>query len=95
MVWQELAAAFINGVLVLVIVQYLKTSGMSWLKTSAPWLLPILALSAGLILTSAASAISGFLGFPIDFSPIIAVLTGSLAITVYDINHGIGKVLGA
>ena len=94
MVWQELAAAFINGVLVLVIVQYLKTSGMSWLKTNAPWLLPIIALSAGLVLTAAAASISGYLGYPIDFSPIIAILTGSLAITTFDVWHGAGKVLG-
>lgn len=93
--WQEMLAGLINGILVLSIVQYLKASGMSWLRMNAPWALPAIALSAGALLTIASVFVSGFLGFPIDFSPIVAVLTGSLAVTVYDVSHGIDKVLGA
>jgi len=91
MEWQEVVAGLINGILVIAIVQYLKGAGMSWLKANAPWSLPIIAMVAATVLTAASSGIGALLGYPIDFSPIIAVLTGSLAVTVFDVKHAYSK----
>lgn len=85
--WMEILANLINGFLVILVVQFLKDFGMSWLKLNAPWSLPLLAMFAAQIFGFLASAIGGFLGYPIDFSPIVAVLTGTLAITAYDTAH--------
>ena len=92
MEWTQIVANLINGVLVILVVQYLKTSGMSWLKLNAPWSLPILALVATQALNFAASMISGFLGYPIDFAPIINVLVGAVAVVTFDVKHVYGKM---
>lgn len=85
-------APLINGVLVILIVQYLKNVGMGWLKVNAPWSLPIIAMFAGVTLTAASVLLSGLIGAPIDFSPIIAVLVGSGAIVAFDVKHAYNKM---
>lgn len=92
--WFEILASLINGVLVIMAVQYLKNYGMPWLKANVPWVLPVLALVAAQLFGFLASLIGGFLGYPIDFSPIVAVLTGSLAVTAYDFTHATGILRG-
>lgn len=88
--WMQVLANLINGVLVIIVVQFLKNYGMSWLKANAPWALPVLALVAGMALNAAAAALGGLLGYPIDFSPIVGVLTGAGAVVVYDVAHKAG-----
>lgn len=89
--WLEIVAGLVNGALVLLVVQWLKNYGMSWMKTNVPWLLPILALGAAQGLGLLASFISGFLGYPIDFSPIVAVLVGSMSVVAYDVKHAYSR----
>ncbi len=91
MEWMELVANLINGVLVLAIVQYLKNYGMSWLKINAPWSLPIIAMFAAQLLNGLAVWVGGMLGYPIDFTPIINVLIGALAVTTFDVKRGFRK----
>ena len=71
--WGVIIAGLISGALVPLAVQLLTWSwprAPTWLKALAgPVLAPVLALSA-LFLSNA-------LGFPIDFGPIIAVITGA------------------
>lgn len=90
--WMQLLASLINGVLVVLVVQFLKNYGMGWLKQHMPWVLPILALVAAQVFGFLGSLLSGFLGYPIDFSPIVAVLTGTAAITAYDFGHAAGFI---
>lgn len=87
----EIVAYLINTVLLVALVQYLKNVGMGWLKVNAPWSLPILAVVAAPLLTAASVALSGFIGYPIDFSALIAVLTAGSAVIAFDITHAITK----
>jgi len=84
-------ASLVNGTLVLIVVQFLKHYGMDWLKLNAPWSLPIIALFAAQVLGALASILSNLIGYPIDFSPIVALLTGTGAITAYNIAHAARK----
>ena len=43
------------------------------------------------LLTVVAEWLTGLLGYKVDLSPIIGVITGLIAIAGYDIGHGIGK----
>ena len=85
--WIEIVANLVNGVLVIAAAQFLKQVGLGWLKVNAPWSLPILALFAAQLFGVLSSTLGKYFGFPIDFSPITALLTGSLAIAVYDTKH--------
>ena len=91
MEWMQLVANLVNGVLVILVVQYLKNYGMSWLKLNAPWSLPIIAMIAAQALGFLAGFLGGFLGYPIDFSPIISVLIGGVAVAAFDVKHAYGK----
>ena len=91
--WMEILAAFVNGVLILVVVQFLKVKGMPYLKVHAPFVLPILALVAGPLFAYLTAIVSGLIGYPIDFSAIVAVLTGAVAIVVYDLGDGLSKTI--
>jgi hypothetical protein len=85
--WFLIIANLINYVLVIAGVQWLKSAGMDWLKDNAPWSLPILALVGAQALNFLASTISTALGYPVSFDPIIAVITGSMAVVSYDVKH--------
>lgn len=89
--WQPVVGYLVQTVLVIAIVQYLKNFGMSWLKANAPWSLPAIAMFAAQGLGLLATFLGGFLGYPIDFSAIAAVLVGTSAIAVYDVKHGMTK----
>jgi hypothetical protein len=82
--WLLIAATFVNVIVVMAVVGVLKTYVMPFLKTKYPWLLPVIAAVAGPLVTAAANWISAALGHPIDFSEIVAVLTGVVSVVMYD-----------
>ena len=82
--WLLIGATFVNVIFVMLIVGGLKTYVMPFLKTKYPWVLPILAAVAGPVVTAAANYLTTFFGHPIDFSEIIAVLTGVISVVMYD-----------
>ena len=85
--WNQIAAAAINSVLVLMAVQFLKTTGVPWLNANAPFLLPIIAMLIGPLMAIAMNYLSALLGYPIDLSPIIGVFIGGTAVAL----HQVGK----
>ena len=85
--WNQIAAAAINSVLVLMAVQFLKTTGVPWLNAKAPFLLPIIAMLIGPAMAIAMNYLSALLGHPIDLSPIIGVFVGGTAVAL----HQVGK----
>lgn len=85
--WNQILAAAINSVLVLAAVQALKVHVVPWLKQTAPWAIPIIALVIGPALTAGMNFLSAFLGYPIDLSPIIGVFAGGTAVAL----HQVGK----
>ena len=93
--WVLIAGTFLNIVVVMVIVQALKTYVMPFLKTKYPWVLPILALVAGPAVTMAANWLTAYLGVPIDFTEIIGVLTGVSAVVMYTTVRAAKKKLAA
>lgn len=91
--WMLILAGLINGTGVMIVVQFLKHYGMDWLKLNAPWSLPIIAMFAAQIFGVLTSVVSDAIGYPIDFSPIAAVLVGTGTIAAYDVAHAIRKPL--
>ncbi len=85
--WNQIIAAAINSVLVLMAVQLLKVHGIPWLKQSAPWALPIISMVIGPALTAAMNWISAALGYPVDLSPIVGIFAGGTAVAL----HQVGK----
>ncbi len=79
-------AALINSVLVLAIVQILKTK-VPKLKEKLPWLIPIIAGAIGPAVAAGQNYLSGLIGAPIDISPIAAIFTGGTAVAM----HQVGK----
>jgi len=85
--WNQIIAAAINSVLVLLAVQLIKVHAIPFLKQSAPWALPIISLVIGPAITAATNWLAAFLGYPIDLSPIAGVFIGGTAVAL----HQIGK----
>lgn len=77
--WNEIIALAINSVLVFTIVQLIKTYAHELSGTTKQ----ILALAGGpLLMMFAQPALSGALGYPIDFSPIANALGGLISSAV-------------
>lgn len=85
--WNQIAAALINSVLVLMAVQFLKVKGLPWLNLNAPWVLPLIAILIGPLMQMLTNYLVGMLGYPIDLSPIVGLFTGGMAVAL----HQIGK----
>jgi len=85
--WNQIIAAAINSVLVLLVVQGLKTYAIPWLNEKVPWALPLISLVIGPGIAFVTNSLSTALGYPIDLSLIIAVFTGGTAVAL----HQIGK----
>lgn len=83
--WNMIAAAAINSVLVLMAVQALKVKGIPWLNLNAPWLLPIIAIVIGPVMTLLMNHLSAYFGYPIDLSPIVGVFAGGTAVALHQI----------
>ncbi|HXG76466.1 MAG TPA: hypothetical protein VNJ53_07850 [Gaiellaceae bacterium] len=84
--WKPILAGFINTTAVLLLVQGLKTL-LPWLRQTTPWLLPVLAASAGPLVAAVQSWLAAWLGAPIDLSPLVAIFSGATATAV----HQVGK----
>ena len=85
--WNEILAVLINSVLVLMAVQFIKTTGIPWLKANTPWALPLIAVLVGPIMTYLTGIISSTLGYPVDLSPIAGLFAGMAAVVM----HQVGK----
>jgi len=83
-------AALINSVLVLLVVQVLKTA-IPKLKESIPWLIPILAGAIGPAVAAGQNALFAWLGVPIDLSAIVAIFTGGTAVAINQVGKQIQK----
>jgi hypothetical protein len=70
--WTQILA-YLMPFIILGIVEVIKRN-REWLKPYLPVIAPLL----GAILPIAAIALSGFLGITVDFSPILAALTGAI-----------------
>ena len=85
--WNQIIAVFINSVLVLMAVQFIKNYGIPWLKQNAPWALPLIAVLVGPIMTYLTNIVSSALGYPVDLSPIAGLFSGMAAVVL----HQVGK----
>jgi len=83
--WPEVMATFINVVLVMIAVQFLKNYGIPWLKANVPWSIPVLPSVVGALLGLAENFLFNWLGHPIDFSAILGLFTGTLTVQLYEI----------
>ncbi len=92
--WPEILAVFVNSVLVLIAVQALKNYVMPFLKTRHPWTLPIIAMIAGPIFEPLSTFLTGLIGYPIDLSAIVAVLTGAASVAIYGVLRKAGRTRG-
>lgn len=84
MEWKLLLAMFINTVLVLGLTQLIKVY-VPGLRAAVPWVLPIIATFAGPVVAVVQNALAGWLGAPIDLSPLLALATGASATTLNQI----------
>lgn len=86
--WQMIVATAINTAGVMLVVWLLSTYIFPALRERMPWLVPILSsLIVGPALAAAQNWLAGWLGVPIDLSPIAGaatgVMTGALAVTAH------------
>jgi hypothetical protein len=88
--WFEIIAYLINSVLVVIAVEGLKKYWPA-IKDKYGFLIPIIAPVAGLAINTGAKLISDYLGYPVDFSPIIAVITGTTAVWFSQVGKQIKK----
>jgi hypothetical protein len=84
--WQVLLAGLINSVLVLATVQGIKAFA-PWVRAAIPWSIPIIAMLTGPVVAILQNALAGFLGWPIDLSPILAPFTGAAAVAIHQIHR--------
>ena len=82
MEWKNLIAMFLNTVGVLLLTQLIKV-GVPIIRSATPWLLPILATLAGPVIAVVQNLLAGWLGLPIDLSPLVALATGGAAVAVH------------
>jgi hypothetical protein len=88
--WRELIAALINSVLVIGVVQIVKLA-LPIIKKKMPMLFPLLALFIGPLMTTLQNAVSSQLGFVVDLSPLVGVLTGGTAVAFHQIKSQASK----
>lgn len=81
-----LLANLVNAVLVLALVQALKTYAMPFLKEKVPWVLPILAMGIGPLMMLATEYLVTLIGHPIDLSPIVGVFVGGTAVALHQVS---------
>ncbi len=91
MEWESLLGAFINSVVVMGLIQLIKTY-IPKLNELVPWLIPIIAAAIGPAVAVAQNALATWLGVPIDLSALTAVFTGGSAVAIYQIGKQAAKV---
>lgn len=90
MSWQYFAALFLNSFAIVAAVQLLKNF-MPILKAKLSWMLPIIAIIIGPLMAMVTAAVSGFLGYPVDFSIIAGLFTGGSAVALHQIGLQLQK----
>jgi hypothetical protein len=84
--WAEVIAYLINTVLVVLIVQ-----GMNkvWpmIKEKYGFIIPLASPIIALAINTIGKVIGDLLGYPVDFSPIVAVITGTTAVWGHQLFH--------
>ena len=83
--WGLVVATAINAVGVLLAVQAIKHF-VPTLKKRYPWLIPLIAVAAAPGLAQLTELAFRFLGHPVDFGPILAALTGTMAVTMNQVS---------
>lgn len=84
--WQMLVGATINSVIILALVQAIKMY-LPKVREAVPWALPIIAAAIGPAVAAGQTGLAGWLGVPIDLSPMLGLFTGASAVAL----HQIGK----
>lgn len=79
--WREVVGMFINTVGVLLLTQLIKV-GVPIIRSAVPWLLPIIAIFAGPVVAVVQNALAGWLGLPVDLSPLLGLATGGAAVAM-------------
>ncbi len=82
--WKILVAGLINSVIVVGLVQAIKLYWPS-IRERIPALLPIFAAALGPAVAVAQNTISGWLGVPIDLSPLVGAFTGAAAVAIHQV----------
>lgn len=85
--WNQVIAATINAVVVLMVVQFLKVKGLPWLNKNVPWVLPLVAMLVGSLATMLADYLAALLGYPIDLSPIVGLFSGGTAVALHQVGR--------
>jgi hypothetical protein len=80
--WHVLLAGFINAVVVVGVVQLIKSLAPT-VRTAVPWLLPILSVAIGPLVATLQSWVGTWVGLPIDLSPLIGAFTGGTAVMMH------------
>ena len=89
--WNQIFAAAINSVLVLMAVQALKTFVVPFLGEKAPWVIPLIAMGIGPLMVWCMDMLGTMLGYPIDLSPIIGVFLGGTAVALHQVGKQVKK----
>ena len=84
--WKELLATVINTAGVIVVVQVIKYL-LPVLKVQYGWAIPLIATVAGPGVAALQSLVAGWLGVQVDFTPIVAALTGAAATAAHQVAH--------
>ena len=79
--WGQAGAVLLTALVGLVAVPVLRWA-LPIFKSKYEWLMPIVAMIAPAALSFAASYISGLLGYPVDFGPLIDLFTGGAVAVV-------------
>lgn len=78
----SLIAMMINTGGTLLLVQLLKSYVVPQVRTATPWLLPILAMLGGPVVSLVQSYLAKKLGYPVDLSPMVGLFSGAAAVAV-------------
>ena len=89
--WRMIVAALINAVIVLTIAVPGLKHLMPIIKQKYPYMIPIIAAVAGLVMGATQDALYAWLGYPIDLGPIVAVLTGTFAVAMHQVGKQVKK----
>lgn len=82
--WKQLVAVILNTAGVVLVVQLLKFF-LPILKERYPWALPIIATLVGPGVAYLQITVAGWAGVDVDFTPVVAALTGGMAVAAHQV----------